>query len=480
MQFIGLFLEKNNPKPLYMQLYEFLVAEIRSGHLACGEHLLGKRSAALHLGLSVNTVDRAYQMLVDEGYVQARPRSGFWVNDLGPLLPLPLAPATTPVADFAEKAASTYVHYSFLSGGIDSTLFLRKTWNRLSKEVLSSSLDLFSKGESYGDFVLRKAIADYLRGFRGVQCTPEQVVMGAGLEVLLARLSPLLPQGAIALENPGYAKTSRLFQNVGRDTTALNVDEKGMCIQALVQNQVGVCYVTPSHQFPSGFVMPAPRRAELLHWAAEHNGLIIEDDYDSEFRFSGRPLPSLQSMDRQNRVVYAGTFSRSLAPGIRASYLVLPPKLLEAWQNHYHDYACTIWRPEQHTLARFISEGHFSRRLNSVRLCYRQRLTRILSLLEQGLPKSSYQCFNTHTGLYFILKLHNCHASKLANEAAEKNLEIRALSHYAQQGSAGFSLWQGGHDALVLGYGGLPDANLDEALHSLISVMQNHLSHKHR
>ncbi len=468
MEFVGLFLDKTVEKPLYMQLYEFLVEEIRSGSLQAGERLPGKRSTAGQLGISVNTVDEAYQMLVGEGYLKAQPRSGFWVNNLGPLVPPPLVAEKIQEKKVQENIAG---RHNFLSGGIDSSLFPRKMWNRLSREVLAGPLDLFATGEGCGDAVLRQAIGDYLRGFRGVRCTSEQVVMGAGLEVLLGLLAPLLPKGEVAMENPGYTKTARLFQNMGRKTVAIDVDEQGLPAEILKQSEAKVVYVTPSHQFPTGFVMPAPRRAELLRWAAENNGVIIEDDYDSEFRFSGRPLPSLQGMDQHGCVVYAGTFSRSLAPGIRASYLVLPPGLLSAWKARYEGYACTIWRPEQHTLARFISEGHFARRLNQMRLAYRQRLGRILELLEQGLPAGSYEALNTHTGLYFVLKLHGCNANALAVEARQQGIEIRALSQYTQKEKEGFFVWQGGRETLVLGYGALSEQDLEATIEALVSFL---------
>ncbi len=477
MEFVGLFLHKNKHKPLYMQLYEFLAAEIGSGHIAAGERLPGKRSAAQQLGVSVNTVDEAYQMLAAEGYLTAQARSGFVVNDLGPLVPHPSVEIEkiTPTLASAGGKNTCEIQYNFLSGGIDSALFPRKAWNRLSKEVLSAPLDLFATGESQGDAVLRVAIADYLRSFRGVQCTPEQVVMGAGLEVLLGLLAPLLPRGAVALENPGYAKIVRVFQNVNRQTIPVDVDSHGLPVEAIQKSGANIVYLTPSHQFPTGLVMPVPRRAEILRWATQRDAFLIEDDYDSEFRFSGRPLPSLQGMDKHGRVVYAGTFSRSLAPGIRASYLVLPPDLLDAWQARYKGYACTIWRPEQYTLARFISEGHFARRLNQMRLRYRQRLSRILELLAQGLPQNQYEVRNIHTGLYFVLHLPGCDAAGLAKQASLQGIEIRALSHYRQENSRGFSLWQGGHDALVLGYGGLLEEHLDAATYALLALIKRNI-----
>ncbi len=471
MEFVGLFLDKTQSEPLYLQLYHFLVGQLRSGAIRAGEKLPGKRSAAVQLGVSVNTVDQAYQMLAGEGYLEVHPRSGFVAGNLGPVVPPPAPHGGGPVLPHAESKTANWRH-SFLTGGIDTALFPRKTWNRLSKEVLAGGEDLFGTGESQGDAVLREALAEYLQGFRGVRCQPQQIVTGAGLEVLLGLLAPLLPAGAVATENPGYAKSARLFENAGRATLAVDVDSQGLVPENLQSSGAMAAYLTPSHQFPTGCVMPAPRRAALLHWAAETGGILIEDDYDSEFRFSGRPLPSLQGMDSHHRVVYAGTFSRSLAPGIRAAYLVLPPALLSAWRQAYSGYACTLWRPEQHTLARFMREGHFARRLNQMRGAYRARRDQVLHFLQQGLAPSSYELLNTHTGLYFVLRLPGRNAAALAASARQAGLGLTALSQFRQPSAkGGFSLWEGGDDALLLGYGGLAANEVPTAMAALLSVL---------
>ncbi len=472
MEFVGLFLDKTQKTPLYLQLYHFLVARLREGSIRAGERLPGKRSAAVQLGVSVNTVDLAYQMLAEEGYLEARPRSGFVAGNLGPVVPPP-SPAQAGEAPPPTATGKTEWRHSFLTGGIDTALFPRKTWNRLFKEVLAGEEDLFATGEGQGDAVLRGALAGYLQGFRGVRCQPRQIVTGAGLEVLLGLLAPLLPAGAVALENPGYAKTTRLFQNAGRATVAVDVDDQGMTVEGLQSSGAAAAYLTPSHQFPTGCVMPAPRRAALLRWAAKQGGILIEDDYDSEFRFSGRPLPSLQGMDSHDRVVYAGTFSRSLAPGIRAAYLVLPPALLAAWQRAYGGYACTLWRPEQHTLARFMSEGHFARRLNRLRGAYRARRDQVLQAVQAGLPAAACQLFNTHTGLYFVLRLPGRDAAALAGQARQSGLGLEALSQFCQPvGRGGFSLWGGGADALLLGYGGLAEGEAPAAVAALLDILR--------
>ena len=247
--------------------------------------------------------------------------------------------------------------------GVDPALFPFRTWARLQKELLYSSPELLAHGDAQGDWELRQALADYLEEYRGVQCSPQQIVVGAGLEYLLGLLAPLLP-GKAAVETPGYPRAKQVLENNGVECCCLPVDEDGLSIEELSRSGASVCYVTPSHQFPTGVTMPAGRRAELLHWAAKRPGerYIIEDDYDSEFRFDTRPLPSLQGMaGADGPVVYLSTCSRSLAPSIRIAYMVLPEHLLPAWWKTYRLYASTVGRFEQQTLARFITEGYFTR-----------------------------------------------------------------------------------------------------------------------
>lgn len=258
---------------------------------------------------------------------------------------------------------------------MDPALFPFRTWARLQKELLYSSPELLTHGDAQGDIELRQALADYLEEYRGVQCRAEQVVVGAGLEYLLGLLAPLLP-GPAAVENPGYPRARRVLENNGVSCCCLPVDADGLSIEALSRSGAAVCYVTPSHQFPTGATMPAGRRAELLHWASRRPGerYIIEDDYDSEFRFDTRPLPSLQGMaGADGPVVYLSTCSRSLAPSIRIAYMVLPIQLLPAWRAAYRLYSSPVSRFEQQTLARFINEGYFTRHLARERVAYKAR-----------------------------------------------------------------------------------------------------------
>ena len=461
MNFVGLFFNKSDDSPLYYQLYSYLAEEIRSGRLPAEERLPSKRSAAAELGLSVNTVDTAYQMLAAEGYINAKPRSGFVVSQLEKQQIPP--PAASQPRENAVTSPATPWQYSFSSGGLDMDFFPLKTWNRILREVLSSRYDLFAQGEPMGDLVLRQAIAEYLQGFRGARCQEWQIVVGAGLEVLTGMLVRLFEGKLVATENPGYRKNARVLHNMGRCSVAVGVDEFGMQPELLEASGAQVAYLTPSHQFPTGGIMPVGRRSSLLSWASAPENYIIEDDYDSEFRFDGRPIPCLQGLDKSGRhVIYAGTFSRSLAPGLRAAYLVLPPRLLESWKQAYGDYACTISRPEQHTLANFMSGGHFARHLNRIRNFYRQRRDLLIAAIEKHFPSGTYKIENQHTGLYFILWLPGQNAKEISLRAAAASLRVHALSEYFSQPNSVFP--NNENEKLILGYGGLPDKDIDAAV----------------
>ncbi|MCC8022719.1 MAG: PLP-dependent aminotransferase family protein, partial [Clostridiales bacterium] len=280
--------------PLYAQLYHAIRRELAQGHIRTGEKLPSKRTLAASLGISLHTVESAYSQLEAEGYVESRPRSGFYACPVGepgfaPAVSEPPAPASAPEdADF---------RYRFSTGGVDTSLFPYATWSRLSKNLMYSHRDYLLPGDSRGDAPLRETLCRYLRQTRGVSCHPDQIIVGAGSEYLLCVLSGLLDDGIrFAMENPCYAKTYQILRNCGRAVDLIPLDKDGIDLQALERSGARAVHITPSHQFPMGMVMPVGRRAALLQWAQERGAYIIEDDYDSEFRFEGRPIPSLQGM----------------------------------------------------------------------------------------------------------------------------------------------------------------------------------------
>ena len=440
--------------PLYEQLYRSLAAEMRTGAISAGTRMPGKRRLAAELSVSVNTVDAAYQMLAAEGYLEARERSGFYVQEYL-ALPESAAPAAPPKAEAVPKQRP--IRYDLSTRGVDPGLFPFRTWARLQKELLYSSPELLTHGDAQGDLALRQALAGYLEEYRGVRCGAHQIVVGAGLEYLLGLLAPLLP-GPAAVENPGYPRAKQVLENNGVACCCLPVDEDGLSIRALSESGAAVCYVTPSHQFPTGVTMPAGRRAELLHWAARAPGrrYIIEDDYDSEFRFDTRPLPSLQGMaGADGPVVYLSTCSRSLAPGIRIAYMVLPRQLLGAWQAKYRLYSGTVGRFEQQTLARFITGGYFTRHLARERTAYKARRDALVAALRTSFAPEELTLAGLHTGLHLLAQLKDPPPDAALRAAARQyGVRCSLLSDYDLTGTA--------HSAagtLVLGYGSLPDAD---------------------
>ena len=415
-------LEPGSGVPLYEQLYRSLAGEMRTGALPAGTRMPGKRRLAAELSVSVNTVDTAYQMLAAEGYLTARERSGFYVQEYLALPQVgPDARGPSPAPAVPEPAAP----------------------------------ELLTNGDAQGDLALRQALADYLAEYRGVQCGAHQVVVGAGLEYLLGLLAPLL-HGTAAVETPGYPRALQVLENTGMRCCCLPVDEGGLSLDALDRSGAAVCYVTPSHQFPTGVTMPAGRRAELLHWAARRPGqrYIIEDDYDSEFRFDTRPLPSLQGMaGADGPVVYLSTCSRSLAPGIRIAYMVLPEHLLPAWHAKYRLYSGTVSRFEQQTLARFITGGYFTRHLARERVAYKARRDALTAALTAAFAPGELTLTGLHTGLHLLAHLRNAPPDAALHAAARaQGVRLSLLSDYDLTGSGSTA-----PGTFVLGYGSLAD-----------------------
>ena len=415
--------------PLYEQLYNALAQDIRSGALQPGKALPGRRTMAAQLGISTNTVDTAYQMLAAEGLAVTRPRSGFFVQETGGMLhtrpqhSVVPAPKATPKNTVSNQDD---ILYDLSTGSIDTSLFPARSWGRIQKELMYQRPELLQRGDMQGDENLRAQIAAYLGEYRGVDCTADQVVVGAGVEYLLGCLAHLFAGSTAAVENPGY--------------------------------------VTPSHHFPTGVTMPAPRRAQLLAWAAAKPGrFILEDDYDSEFRFATRPLPSLQGMSGANGpVVYLTTFSKSLAPGMRIACMVLPQGLLERYQSDFSMYANTVSRYEQQTLCEFMANGYFARHIARMRLTYKRRMEAFAAALHAGLDPD-LTLAGAHSGLHFLLTLPGAGGEQaMVQAAAKQGVRLKGLSEYYMQDAAHCR-----PDTVVAGYSGLQAEDIPAAAAAL-------------
>lgn len=418
---------KETKEPLYVQLYQQIKQQIRNGTLPDNERLPSKRQLAAQLNISVNTVSAAYSQLVSEGFLISRPQSGFFVCHLDELIQNEIAEEKQP-----QQAEAAPILVDFAINDVARDKFPFQTWRKTMNKCFNEyDPDLLTSTPPQGDYALRQAIAQYLYQARGVNCTAEQVIIGAGNDNLLQMLSYILDSSCtIAMENPVYHKAMHFFQRMGHNVKSIPVDAHGIQVAPLEAYDNIAVYVTPSHQFPLGITMPVSRRIKLLNWTQEgSNRYIIEDDYDSEFRYNSRPIPALQSLDQNGRVIYLGTFSKSIAPSLRISYMVLPRLLLKQYLEHYLSFQSAVSRFEQAVLHEFIVSGHFATHLNKMRKVYRargQELAQALSLFGNQL-----QVFGEGAGLYLVVQLKNgLTETEMCQRAKEQHVKIYPISPY--------------------------------------------------
>ena len=418
---------EENGEPLYVQIYQQIKQQIRSGKLPDNERLPSKRQLAAQMGISVNTVNAAYSQLVSEGFLLAQPQRGFFVCHLDELIRNDIAEEKQPAQKQADPAA---VDFSINDVARDKFPFQtwRKTMNKCFNEY---DPDLLTSTPPQGDYRLRQAIAQYLYQARSVNCTAEQVIIGAGNDNLLQMLSYILDSSCtIGMENPVYHKAMHFFQRMGHTVQSIPMDAYGVQIEPLEHYDNIAVYVTPSHQFPLGITMPVSRRIKLLNWTQEGSQrYIIEDDYDSEFRYNSRPIPALQSLDQNGRVVYLGTFSKSIAPSLRISYMVLPRPLLKQYLDHYLSFQSAVSRFEQAVLHEFIVSGHFETHLNKMRKLYRTRCQELT--LQLSMFGDQLQISGEGAGLFLVVQLKNgLTESQMCQRAKEKGVKVYPISPY--------------------------------------------------
>ncbi len=455
-------LEARGDLALYEYLYRRIRDDILRGAPAAGERLPSKRALAEHLRVSVITVGEAYQQLEAEGYVEARPRRGFFVCPVDRLSPA--APAAEHPAAPEEERPRAW-RLDLRSGQVDRGCFPSALWARLTRQVLSEGGQL-DPVPHQGLRVLREAIARDLRDFKGMTVAPEQIVVGAGAEYLYLLLAQLLGREAVfALEDPGYPKIRQVYAKWGAVCRPIPLDGRGMAPEALYASGATVAHLSPAHHYPTGIVTPIARRQALLRWAEETDGIIIEDDYDSEFRFTGRPLPTLQSIDRRGRVIYMNTFSQTISPSMRVGFMVLPPRLLELCRRELGFYASTVPALEQQVLARFLGGGWYEQHLSRMRKTYRLRRAAVLEAFSACPFAASVT--DRGAGLHFLLRL-NTEEDDQALRARAEGLGVRLgfLSEYAAAPHPAY------RHTLVVNYAGLDVERLAEAAALLTEVFR--------
>ena len=445
-------LKKSPGVPLYEALYRCIRADILSGTLAPGTQLPSKRALAQNLEVSKITVEGAYNQLLSEGYIRSREKIGYFVEAVErQTLPLPPEPAPTPVP--AAPAVD-------LTGG--SVRFPFSVWTRLQREVvLDYGEELLKPMPNRGVWELRQAISRHLADFRGLHAPPENILIGAGTDFIYNLLIQLLGRDRVyAVEEPGYGKIRKIYAAGGVTCVSANLDSAGVIPESL--GEASVLHISPSHHFPTGLVTPVTRRRELLAWAQARQGYIIEDDYDSEFRFDARPVPTMQSLDACGRVIYMNSFSKSLAPSIRISYLVLPEELMGRFQRELGFYSCTVPSFEQYTLARFLSRGHFEKHINRMRKFYRARRNRVVEILRSCPFAEKLEILEQDAGLHFLLKVDTPLSDReLTDRLGKAGIRIQALSHYYHRENPLDT------HCLVVNYAGVNEDTLERLLQKL-------------
>ncbi len=454
-------LDAHGSRHLYEQIYDHIKQEIREGKLPKGAKLPSTRFLADYLQVSRSTIDMAYEQLLSEGYIESRPYKGFFVCKIEELYCLE---NIKKIPEEKCEEQPRWFQYDFSPNSVELNSFPFGTWKKITKEILiDDKKEMFALGHPQGDAELRQTICQYLHASRGVNCKPEQIIIGAGNDYLLLLLEKILGRHrSVALENPTYKRAYRIFQSFAYDVKTVSMDENGMCLEALEESQADLAYVMPSHQFPTGVVMPIGRRMELLRWAAEkEQRYLIEDDYDSEFRYRGKPIPSLQASDKNGKVIYIGTFSKAIAPAIRVSYMVLPETLLACYREQCMFFSSTVSRIDQSVLNVFIRDGAFERHLNKMRKIYKSRHDVLLASCKKYLKQ--VRISGENAGLHLILHVRGKRTEKeLLQLAAEKGIRIYGLSEtYIGR------LPEDWQPTLILGYAGLSESEIEEGIRLL-------------
>ena len=445
-------LKKSPGVPLYEALYRCIRGDILAGRLAPGQKLPSKRALAQNLEVSKITVEGAYGQLLAEGYIRAQEKVGYFVEDIPQTIPK--AAAAVPAAVEPEKRPLLDL------SGSGTEKFPFSVWSRLQREVmLDYGEKLLLPLPNQGIAPLRRAIAEHLAAFRAMTVDPDNILIGAGTDFLYNLLIQLLGRDkTYAVEDPGYGKIHKIYAAGGVKCISVPMDHEGVLPGALENAQV--LHLSPAHHFPTGLVTSVMRRQELLGWAQNCGGYIIEDDYDSEFRFDAHPKPTMQSLDRSGRVIYMNTFSKSLAPSIRISYMVLPPELMAKFRESLGFYSCTVSSFEQYTLARFLSRGYFEKHINRMRKYYKSRRNQVLSALSRCSFADKLTIREEDAGLHFLLQVDTSMTDEELTAYCEvRGIRVRTLSSYYH-----LPIPESDRHCLVINYAGLNQEDLEQVL----------------
>ncbi|WP_419767062.1 PLP-dependent aminotransferase family protein [Arcobacter sp.] len=447
------FIDKNNKTPLHIQLYEEIKKEVIH-NLKVGDKLQSIRKVAIIYNLSKTSVEGAYSQLVAEGYIDSYPKSGYFVSDTN----YKNFNDDSIIAIENEQKADNFI-YNFYPARLEKDSFPLKLWKRIFNKAIDETIDFGGYSDGQGEYGLRDEIAKYLIESRGVKCNASQVIVCNGFDDSLGLIIRLLNKkyDTLAIEHPGYHIARKVFESSEYKIKKIPVDKNGIDLKELEKSKAKLVYITPSHQYPTGVAMPISNRLRLLDWAEKNEALIIEDDYDSELTYETRPIPALQGLDSFDRVVYVGTFSKSLSPAIRVSYLVVPRLLLKEFNDTFESRVSLF---TQKTLEKFMSEGHWERHLRKIRTLNKKKHNLMKKVLEEKLG-ITMKIVNQGGGLAIHISPKVSFDWNNLEKLAIKN---KIKLHYAKERSGGE--WQ----ALMMGFGGFKEDEIEEAVSAFSKI----------
>ncbi len=440
-------LDNRDPRPLHVKLYHQIKNQILSGKLLPHTKLPSVRHLAAELSVSRNTVEYAYEQLCTEGFIYSKPQSGYYISLLDQeFIPPPRRNPENP--EPALEAEEIY-SFDFHPAGLAPDSFPIKVWRKLLTDCLQENPEQFTLyGNPQGERELRYQIQRYLGLFRGVSCNPEQIVISSGLQDSLSMIAPILygDHSNLAIEEPGHWIPRTVFQNYSFLLNPVSVHSDGIDLDYLKNTDSTVVYVTPSHQFPLGYVMPVENRLKLLNWAKTVGGVIIEDDYDSELRYHGKPIPALQGLHPEGNIIYLGSFSKVLSPALRVAYMVLPYRFLNAYSKMFGNFTPTVSLLEQRTLSQFMAQGYWERHLRKMRIIYKRKHDVLIQSIKRYFGTEA-NILGQGAGLHVVLEFTGnlIDETELIQRARRENVRVipladtyQAKNHYPARVMLGF------------------------------------------
>lgn len=436
----------NDKEFLYEQLYKMIKADILSGKITAQTRLPSKRKLSSHLAVSGTTIEIAYQQLIDEGYIYSKAKVGYFVEEIQHMNSAPKH------NDIMEQVTDDSHLLSFKIEHSHSLQFPHHLFRKYARDAFEEEMNhLMETGHPQGEVKLREAIKYYLYHSRGVNCNSDQIIIGSSTEQLFDLVTHLLEGAHYIVENPGYPLIKRVLNFNKLSFSYVDVDEEGIKVNELTTEGT-VVHVTPNHQFPTGSVLSAKRRTELLKWATKGQRYIIEDDYDSEFRYTGRPFKTLQGMDGGERVIYMSTFSKSIFPSIRIAYIVLPEHLIDRYNNLDNRPNITVPKHMQYIVAQFIESGEFEKNINRMRKIYKKKLELTLNALTPY--KNEIKISGDYAGMHFVMH----HKKSLKKDS----IQLTTLADYYEGNNEEYDY------QYIIGYGGFDDNEIENVIQKLM------------